>query len=239
MTATEIEELCEELFRDRRIEAARLQAGGFSFNEGCYQKDIPLMEGEFILSLSLMAAPDGEQSFSRAVPDWQVLEADSRQPYELVRVNTAVGAYVSQVRTAVADALQQVAETYFYAADCRPAQSWRLWQWIGEELASEPAFLWEKYPQFAVFRLENGKWFAISMEIEREKLGLAGSGRIAVVNVKAKPEDIQNGITRNGFLPAYHMNKKHWISIILDGRLADEEIQTWIRTSYKLVRGRM
>ncbi|MDO5100460.1 MAG: MmcQ/YjbR family DNA-binding protein [Eubacteriales bacterium] len=240
MTIEEIEELCEELFCDRRIDAARLQAGGFSFdsNAGSYQKEIPILEGEFILSLRITALSNKEQEITRAVPQWQVVEADSRQPYEMVRVSTAAGAYVSQVRAAVATILQEVAEAYFYLSRQRGGQSQLLWQWIGEELASEPAFLWEKHPQFAVFRLENGKWFAISMEVEREKLGLAGSGRIAVINVKAKPEDIQNGITRNGFLPAYHMNKKHWISIILDGRLADEEIQTWIRTSYELVSGK-
>ena len=39
--------------------------------------------------------------------------------------------------------------------------------------------------------------------------------------------------------PGYHMNKKHWNTIILDGSLPDEEIITMINDSYDLVTKRM
>lgn len=37
-------------------------------------------------------------------------------------------------------------------------------------------------------------------------------------------------------LPGYHLNKKHWNTIILTGQLTWEEIQDLIRHSYELVR---
>ena len=37
-------------------------------------------------------------------------------------------------------------------------------------------------------------------------------------------------------VPAYHMNKRHWISVILDGGMADEDIDMLIEDSYRLTR---
>ena len=34
--------------------------------------------------------------------------------------------------------------------------------------------------------------------------------------------------------PAYHMNKEHWLSIVLDGSMKDEEIMRLIHDSYRL-----
>mgnify|MGYP003474968838 CR=1 FL=1 len=35
-------------------------------------------------------------------------------------------------------------------------------------------------------------------------------------------------------VPAYHMNKLHWVSIILDGSMSDEEIRRLVHDSYRL-----
>src|SRR4030042_3152599 len=37
-------------------------------------------------------------------------------------------------------------------------------------------------------------------------------------------------------IPGYHMNKKHWNTILLDGLIPDKEIHTWIDYSYDLVK---
>ena len=55
------------------------------------------------------------------------------------------------------------------------------------------------------------------------------------INVKADPQ--WGDFWRQTFpsvIPAYHMNKKHWISIILDGSMTDEEIGRLIEDSYAL-----
>lgn len=55
------------------------------------------------------------------------------------------------------------------------------------------------------------------------------------VNVKAEP--MQGDFWRRAFsavVPAYHMNKEHWISIILDGTMADEDIGRLIEDSFAL-----
>jgi predicted DNA-binding protein (MmcQ/YjbR family) len=36
--------------------------------------------------------------------------------------------------------------------------------------------------------------------------------------------------------PGYHMNKKHWNTVILDGSVPDKEVFAWIDQSYDLVK---
>jgi predicted DNA-binding protein (MmcQ/YjbR family) len=57
------------------------------------------------------------------------------------------------------------------------------------------------------------------------------------INVKGKPE--WNDFLRRSFnsvLPAYHLNKTHWNSIILDGSVPDENICDMITESYELTK---
>lgn len=57
------------------------------------------------------------------------------------------------------------------------------------------------------------------------------------VNVKCSPEWIS--FWQNAFpsvVPGYHMNKKHWNSLILDGTIPDEDIKRMLAESYDLVR---
>ena len=55
------------------------------------------------------------------------------------------------------------------------------------------------------------------------------------MNVKAEPS--WGDFWRSSFaavVPAYHMNKLHWVSIILDGSMSDEEIRRLVHDSYRL-----
>jgi predicted DNA-binding protein (MmcQ/YjbR family) len=92
-----------------------------------------------------------------------------------------------------------------------------------------------KFPEYQVFRHEkSGKWFGLVMTVERDKLGLSGEGEIEIIDVKADPEEISILVHAPGYLPGYHMNKNHWIAILLDGSVADEQIFQMLENSYQL-----
>lgn len=57
------------------------------------------------------------------------------------------------------------------------------------------------------------------------------------VNVKCRPEwcDFWRR-TYSSVVPAYHMNKTHWNSVILDGTVPDKDIETMIKESYELTK---
>ena len=74
------------------------------------------------------------------------------------------------------------------------------------------------------------------MSVTNDKVGLKGEGNIDILNVKCEPERVMILSQQPGFAPAYHMNKKHWISIILGGDAPDALIFELIDISYKLTR---
>ncbi len=75
----------------------------------------------------------------------------------------------------------------------------------------------DKDLETAVFRHEgNKKWFAIAMRIPEKKLGRNSDKIIDVVNLKCDTEIIYSLWQDEGIYPAYHMNKKHWLTVCLD-----------------------
>ena len=61
------------------------------------------------------------------------------------------------------------------------------------------------------------------------------SGEVEVLNIKLDKLKIQDLLNKKGYYPAYHMNKKSWISIILDEYLDDETIIKLVSESYDKV----
>lgn len=99
-------------------------------------------------------------------------------------------------------------------------------------------FLWERLPQFCAYRLKkNKKWYAILGSVPRNKVDANATTceEIEVLNVKVDSKQIQEILALDGIHPAYHMNKKSWISIILDDTLKDEEIQQRLDYSYQSI----
>ncbi len=75
---------------------------------------------------------------------------------------------------------------------------------------------WAKLPNNAVFRHpHNQKWFALAMTVKPMSLGRDGVEYVEIVNLKTRPEQIGLLLQIRGILPAYHMNKEHWISVVL------------------------
>lgn len=112
-----------------------------------------------------------------------------------------------------------------------------IFKYAKEKYGTKPDFPWKQYPTYAVLRHNSSdKWYSLVMNVEKEKLGLKGEGSVDILDLKAPPELIGSLRQNKGFLPAYHMNKEHWITILLDGSVAMEEIYSLIDTSYELTK---
>ncbi|MBQ6987471.1 MAG: MmcQ/YjbR family DNA-binding protein [Oscillibacter sp.] len=98
---------------------------------------------------------------------------------------------------------------------------------------AEPEYLWPKYPRFEVFRHKsNQKWFALMMDVPKNKLGLPETDTLDVANFKCSPLLIGSLLGEAGFFPAYHMNKENWITVALDGSVSDEQVTALLDWSY-------
>ena len=104
-----------------------------------------------------------------------------------------------------------------------------------EKYKAEPDYPWEDYPNYTVLRNENsGKWFALIMDVPREKIGLQGDEKVDILDVKCDPHEVGDLRRKEGFLPAYHMNKEHWVSVLLDGTVSLQDIHHLIDRSHDL-----
>lgn len=112
-----------------------------------------------------------------------------------------------------------------------------IFAYVKERFGTEPDYPWFKYPNYAVLRHENNqKWYGLIMSVSKIKLGLTGIGSAEILNLKCDP--VLNSLLRSqeGILPTYHMNKEHWITIVLDSSYPKEEIYNLINLSYDLTK---
>lgn len=107
---------------------------------------------------------------------------------------------------------------------------------------AEPEYLWEKLPTACVFRHKsNNKWFCAVLTVKKSALNsevIVGNDNtlIDIVDIKAHPLFINSLKEKKGILPGYHMNKEHWITLLLGDYLADDEIKALLEESYQLTK---
>ena len=109
--------------------------------------------------------------------------------------------------------------------------------YVEKKYGTNPDFPFHHFPTYAALRHgAGGSWYGLLMDVPREKIGLSGEGTVALLDVKIKPEEITHLLDQQGFVPAYHMNKDHWISIILDGSISETLTRELLDESYDLTR---
>ena len=107
-----------------------------------------------------------------------------------------------------------------------------------ETYGTAPEYLWAKYPDDAVLRHgDNRKWYALIMNISKDKLGLECAEAVDIMNVKCDPKMIGSLRLTEGILPGYHMNKGNWITVLLDGSVEEELIYSLLDLSFSLTAG--
>ena len=102
---------------------------------------------------------------------------------------------------------------------------------------ASPEYLWPNYPETFIFRhTGKRKWFGVVMDVERAKLGLSGEGSVFLIDVKTGPILGGSYLGQPGIVKAWHMNKNHWLGVLLDGSAAEETIKELLDVSYSMTR---
>ena len=78
----------------------------------------------------------------------------------------------------------------------------------------------------------NRKWYAVVMRVSRKKFGFESNEMIDVVNLKQPPEMFGSFGAAEGVYPAYHMNKLHWISVLLPDA-SDDAVEFLVNASFE------
>jgi predicted DNA-binding protein (MmcQ/YjbR family) len=80
-----------------------------------------------------------------------------------------------------------------------------------------------------VFKINNKVFLLVPLDTEQLQFNVKCDPVYAIELREEYPESI---------LPGYHMNKKHWNTIIADGRLSKKLLLQFVDDSYKLVKGK-
>ena len=226
-----METIESKFFKHYRPDFVRLEAFGFRKSGEEYLWSSPFLDGAFLAELTIHE--DGNVS-------GRVLDADTEEEYLPIRNRMQFGGFVGAVRDAYDDLLAEVADGAFRPVDFVLEQSNRIAGLIREVYGDAPEFPWEKYPGNAIFRhQQNEKWYAALLTVDKGKLeGTRESlGEVEVLNLKMPTEEIPELTKRPGIYTAWHMNKKHWISVILDDTLEDQPVMELVARSHSLTAG--
>ena len=221
----------ETVFSRKRWIESKMLAYGFHKANKTYILEKPFLDGDFKTVLSV--TPKGQVT-------GKVIDTITQDEYYQLRQETATGPYVNRVRSAYRSLLTDIADSCCSDVLFASSQANRLTQAILDHFQVKPDFPWEhssRYQSYGAFRhRSNRKWFALIMNVKREVLDRDGNtSPIDILNVKIPPAQGDELRQIPGIYPAYHMNHKTWISIVLDETLPDEKIWELIDTSYQLM----
>ena len=161
-----------------------------------------------------------------------VFDAYTDEEYLPFNVADNITGFVTGIREQVEDLVQEIKEKCLLNSNMKL----RLMEYCERKFGTEPEAPWEDSPDAYTFKTaKRNKWYALFMTIPYKSLGLVAKGTLDVVNIKLPPEKVLGLIDRVHFYPAYHMNKKHWITIVLDKEVDEPLVQQLLEESYGLV----
>lgn len=214
----------QEVFKRRKICFDKLLEYGFQQEGNHYVYSTIFMDG---FRADIKIDQDGFVS-------GKVYDLDMEEEYTNFRIQGHLGEFVGSVRdhyqTLLENIRDHISEKQYFITE----QANRITKFILSTYHDEPEFAWEKSPGFGIFRNpDNQKWYGLMMNIDYSKLDPNKHGEIEAINIKLAEDEIPTLLTKDGFYPCYHMNKKMWITIVLDDTLEDKEIEAFIQESHR------
>lgn len=213
----------DEIFKKSSLDFKKLIAYGFVQKNDKYLYSKPILDNTFRIDIEVD---------KKGKVKGKVYDLSFNEEYINHRIEKQTGEFVSTIREFFINTLMDIKDKCAITSYFVSNQANRLAKYIKNTWDDEPKFLWEKFPDYAVFKNpDNEKWYGIIMNINLTKVG--GENRdVDILNVKLSEKKVSELLNKKGYYPAYHMNKKTWISILLDDTLADEEIIEYISESH-------
>lgn len=162
--------------------------------------------------------------------DVLVYENDSLERFLPYYIKQSNGAYTSCIKEKVEEIKLDILDKCFYKNNLKK----ELLDYIKEKYGTTPEYPWEKSKEDCTLKTKSNKWYALFMNVSGSVLNLKKEGNVDILNLKNKPEIIEKLIDNKTYFPAYHMNKKHWITILLNNNIDIELIKMLIDDSYEL-----
>jgi len=212
----------KDIFKNKKANSQKLAKFGFVDKE--YSTDI--LDGSF--SLTVKIAKNNEVQT-------ELIEKDTGELYTLHLVEYVQGSFVGKVKREYENILTEIAEKCFEQDVFKSKQSKLVIEYVKDKYGDELEYLWKKFPDNAICRRkDNKKWYLAILTVAKNKFGFETNEKIEIIDLRATTEEIEKFIDNKKYFAGYHMNKKHWLTIILDGSVPIKEIYDRIDISYNI-----
>ena len=159
-------------------------------------------------------------------------DSDTDEAYLPFNVADNISSYVMSVREKVEALLEEIKMQCLIKINVKL----QLMDYCSQRFGTVPDAPWPETPENFTFKTaRRNKWYALFMTIPYKSLGLAKAGKVDVLNIKLPPAKIEQLVDRQHFYPAYHMNKKHWLTVLLQKDADISLVQELLAESYQLV----
>ena len=215
-----------DFFNNKKINKAKLLKFGFTLENGLFIYKQILPDNKFNLTVFI----DDKGKLHT-----KLIDPETNELYTLHLLEGVSGNFAGKIKKEYEQILQKIADECFDPDVFKTRQANDLIKYIKEKYNDEPEFLWEKFAGNAIVRRkDNLKWYAAFLSVSKQKLGFSETSSVEIIDLRTI--DADKIIDNKTVFPGYHMNKKHWITIILDNSVPMDYIKKRIDESYILAK---
>lgn len=214
---------------NRKPDFAKLTKYGFVQKENTYDYTCGILDGQFTLTVVINGSDI----------ETKVLDTSADEEYTLFLSENAVGGFVGSVRSAYEETLLDIAESCFEKNVFKSEYAQEIIKYVKRTYGEELEFLWEKFDDNVIWRRkDNRKWYGAILTVGKRKLGLDSDEIVEIIDMRANADKIDRMVDGVKIFRGYHMNKKHWITVCLDGSAPLDEIKKLLDESYILAKNK-
>ena len=215
------------IFKNKSANVDKLVKYGFQLVGGRYVYQTAIIDEQFQMTVTV----DGGEVSA------ELYDMTAEDVYTLHLALGAVGAFVGRVRAEYEQVLRDIEQNCFELDVFKQDYTRELIQFAKEKYGDEPEYLWADLPDAAVIRRKDTKkWYVLLMTVLPKRLGLKGEEPIEIVDLRFDVDELPLKIDGERYFAGYHMNKKHWITVLLDGSVPLAEILDCVDKSYILAK---
>ena len=218
----------KDFIKNKKINFKKLKEFGFELIDNSYYYHTSLLKNQFKMSVKINI---DNSIFT------EIIDTETNEPYVLHLLEIKRSGYSEKIYKTYSEILEKIKKVCFEDEIFKANYTKEIVAYVKNKYGDELEFLWEKSPKTAVVRRKTSKkWYALILTLSKRKLNLNSDEAVEIINLHNNPEEIEKLIDNKRYFPAYHMNKKHWCTICLDGTVELEKIYKLIDISYELVK---
>lgn len=218
--------LYAKYFYNKKANKKKLLKFGFKKQENRYTYKSLISDSQFELTININ---------NNGKINTKLIETSTGELYTLHLVEDANGNFVGHIREEFTEILEKISQECFETDVFKSEQTIKLIEYVRKKYGNDPEYLWKTFPKNAIVRRkDNSKWYALFLTLSKEKPGFNNKTPIEILDIRTK--NAAEIIDNQTIFPGYHMNKKYWITVPLDGRLTLDTIKTLIDKSYVLAK---